>query len=564
MKKKIALVVLSLMMILTVACSKTNNSAEPGGTAPSSAPESSSSATSSETPETADPFGKYDPPITVSTARTVESNMKYEDGDTLENNAWMKLYEDELGIKVKYDWTTPDAASYDQKLTVTIASGALPDITLVNRLQFQELSENDLLEDLTDSYEKYASDLTRKVLESDGGAALASSSLKGRLYGIPIMPSHIDSGHILWVRKDWLQKLNLPEPKTMADVFAISEAFTTKDPDGNNKNDTYGIALTKELYDGYGLQAFFNAYHAYSQAWIQDASGNLVYGSIQPEMKSALIKLSEMYKSGELNKEFAVKDLAKVDEDVASGKVGMTFGAMYLPIGGGIPNNKMQDPQADWMPYAIPSIDDQPAQPNISSGVDAFYVVKKGAKNPEAVVKIMNIAFKIGTFTDAETVETYGNKGDIEKWKYQPVYNNIETNIDKYLTISKALKEQNPDTSKFSGAQATIYSMIQGYKATGEDVFGWAVERIFGEPSSMQLLHNYKENNQFVSNAFYGTPTPSMVSQMPALRKLELEEFTKIIMGASSPDKFDEFVATWKKLGGDQITQEVNEWKNNQ
>ena len=34
--------------------------------------------------------------------------------------------------------------------------------------------------------------------------------------------------------------------------------------------------------------------------------------------------------------------------------------------------------------------------------------------------------------------------------------------------------------------------------------------------------------------------------------------FTKIITGAESPDTFDEYVATWKRLGGDDITAEVN------
>ncbi|MGG3280993.1 hypothetical protein [Paenibacillus solani] len=38
------------------------------------------------------------------------------------------------------------------------------------------------------------------------------------------------------------------------------------------------------------------------------------------------------------------------------------------------------------------------------------------------------------------------------------------------------------------------------------------------------------------------------------------ETFTKIIRGAASVDEFDQFVLNWKNLGGDQITQEVNEW----
>jgi putative aldouronate transport system substrate-binding protein len=51
-----------------------------------------------------------------------------------------------------------------------------------------------------------------------------------------------------------------------------------------------------------------------------------------------------------------------------------------------------------------------------------------------------------------------------------------------------------------------------------------------------------------------------MGEKWEALDKLEKETFTKIIMGTSSVDEFDNFVAAWKKLGGDTIVKEVNDW----
>ena len=41
------------------------------------------------------------------------------------------------------------------------------------------------------------------------------------------------------------------------------------------------------------------------------------------------------------------------------------------------------------------------------------------------------------------------------------------------------------------------------------------------------------------------------------LAKLEDATFLKIVTNQESPDKFDDFVKEWKKLGGDQITKEV-------
>lgn len=73
---------------------------------------------------------------------------------------------------------------------------------------------------------------------------------------------------LLWLRTDWLTKLGLSEPKTWEEVLQISNAFTTKDPDGNGKADTFGIALSKDIINGYpSLNGFLNAYGAYPRIW---------------------------------------------------------------------------------------------------------------------------------------------------------------------------------------------------------------------------------------------------------------------------------------------------------
>ncbi len=60
---------------------------------------------------------------------------------------------------------------------------------------------------------------------------------------------------------------------------------------------------------------------------------------------------------------------------------------------------------------------------------------------------------------------------------------------------------------------------------------------------------------------FYGAPVPTQQMKQATLDKLELETFTKIVVGESSIDEFDSFVEKWHKLGGEQITSEINEWK---
>jgi putative aldouronate transport system substrate-binding protein len=50
-----------------------------------------------------------------------------------------------------------------------------------------------------------------------------------------------------------------------------------------------------------------------------------------------------------------------------------------------------------------------------------------------------------------------------------------------------------------------------------------------------------------------------MVERLSTLDQMENEVFTKIIMGAADISEFDKFVEDWKRLGGDDITREINE-----
>ncbi|WP_321027584.1 hypothetical protein [Eisenbergiella sp.] len=61
-------------------------------------------------------------------------------------------------------------------------------------------------------------------------------------------------------------------------------------------------------------------------------------------------------------------------------------------------------------------------------------------------------------------------------------------------------------------------------------------------------------------NKFVGAPTETMTEKLSTLETMRDEIYTKIIIGESSIDDFDTFVADFNKLGGDDMTAEVNEW----
>ncbi|WP_167859338.1 extracellular solute-binding protein [Paenibacillus cymbidii] len=540
---------LSLALLAAACSSDTGNSSAPASTAP---PSSGTSAASSAPVE---PLGKYDPPIDMTFVKVIDQSTKFKEGESIDNNAWTKIYKERLGINVKFDWTvTGTEDQYFQKLNVSIASGTIPDSFMVNAQTLAKLVEAGQIEDLTPVFEKYLSANSRDLFYADGGRALKAATFGGKLMALPSIQSEIDNTFVLWVRTDWLKKLNLPEPKTMADVFKISEAFTNQDPDGNGKKDTFGLGVDKLLWDGFpGLDGFFNSFHAYPNMWVPDASGKLVSGNTQPEMKAALAKLQEMYKAGQIDKEFGIKDSAKVAESLNSGKLGMYYGQAWTPLWP-MQDGKNLDPGMEWQAYPLPSIDGKPAKAQSTFPIKQYFVVKKGFKHPEALVKLMNL-WKDNEIKDNEKI--YGQDGGIPIFKYAVTAGaDPHQNLKAYLKVDETLKSK--DTSKLTPGEKIGYDNIQ--KFLNGDQKLWGNYLVFGPNSSYSIINKYLADKLIQYDAFYGAPTETMGEKTAALNKLQLESFTKIIMGEAPIDNFDKYVNDYNKLGGEQMTQEVNAW----
>jgi putative aldouronate transport system substrate-binding protein len=512
--------------------------------------------TSSASPAAAviDINAKYETPIDITAWRYTESAYTYENGDTIESNLYTKSYEKDLGIKLKYQWTVP-VEQFDQKLNVSIAAGDLPDIMWLKNKQLTDMAENDMLYDLTELFEKYASPLTKSIMLQDQ-ASFNTAKIGGKLMALPHTSSAIDGLPMLYVRTDWLTKLGLSEPKTMQDVLAIAEAFTKKDPDGNGKDDTFGMAFTKSfLTDShFGSSGFFAGFHAYAGKWIKDASGKLVYGSIQPEVKTALKQMQDMYSQGLLDKEFGVKDRAKVTESVAAGKVGLFYGTMSAPLSIA-QKNVDNDPNAEWKSVQLVSADGRVAAPIGKMPITRYYAVSKNSKNPEAIIKILNYGIEKSYGENAD-LEFGVNKNNISVFQYGLVgADPARKNLDAHLKTLEAIAKNDP--SKLSTEEKGYYDRILDFRKGNRK--NWGTERVFGTPGSFDVINEYVKANNMIYDGFYGAPTPTMVEKNASLQKLEEEVFTKIVMGQSL-DTLDKYIEDWKKLGGDQITKEINEW----
>ena len=75
--------------------------------------------------------------------------------------------------------------------------------------------------------------------------------------------------------------------------------------------------------------------------------------------------------------------------------------------------------------------------------------------------------------------------------------------------------------------------------------------------SSYSVIKNYVDEDRILLSELRGADPAGYAQVKSTLQKQEDEAFTKIIMGAPI-EEFDTFVETWKKLGGEAATEEIN------
>lgn len=520
--------------------------------------ESADSATLNKQESIVNPQEKYDPPIDVTAVKFITEDVVYPSGQSDTENAWESLYK-EMGINLKYDWIVKGTdAQYLQKLNVSIVSGDIPDLMMVNSSQLKQLVEADMIEDLTDVYKHYATPAVKNIFEQDP-MALQSATFDGKLFAMPKTEPMIGAKtSVMWVRTDWLQALNLPTPTSWEDVLNTSKTFTKEDPDGNGKQDTLGLALSKDVVNGYPfLNGFFNAYGAFPAIWIEDDEGNLVYGSIQPEIKVALAQLAKMYKSGELDKDFGVKNASKVAESIVNDRVGLLFGpswASQWPL----QDNKKKNPSAEWRAYPIPSVNGGDASVQMPFGANYYFVVKKGYEHPEIVVKMANLFME----------KLYGPSADYLKYGVDSQGITVakfafvdmvapDKDLKRTQNVTDALMHSDPFS--LNPEEKSTYDKIIAFSQGDLNFYGETYQN--GPEGAMMVLKQLWDNGKIVSEGYGGAVTDTMGEKKATLEKMETEIFTKIIYGAIPIDQFDQFAQDWLKLGGEQITHEVNAWK---
>lgn len=445
---------------------------------------------------------------------------KFPDGMDENKNPYIDYVKENTNLDITLQ--IPPADGYQDALNVIMASGDLPDsIYTFDSSWFENYVKQNALQPLNEWIEKYGPDLMRNIPED----AWKTVTIDGNIYAIPSMNAQ-PGNEIMYVRKDWLDKLGIQPPKTLEEYREVIRAFTEDDPDGNNKKDTYGYIMAENMAR---IAPIVGAFGIQKGMWTE-RDGQLVNASILPEMKEALAFITGLHKDKLLDPEWMLNKEANFSEKIASGQVGL-FSAFWYDTRGPILTSKNNDPNAEWIPLEFP-VGPEGKQGTTGHGyISGYNVVPVTSKNPDAVVRMLN-------FMNGDGYRTLLLGFENEVWSMQD--GKMVTDFEKH--------------------NEHIYR-----QTLGESIRPYGAKEERDRLDSLGMEFNLNDNvdrieKVAIRDQYFGVPTPGMGKYKADLTKLEVEYFTKIIVGQLPIDAFDEFVQEWKKKGGDEITAEVNTW----
>lgn len=499
-----------------------------------------------EIPE--DPWDPYEETVTISTVLPENAGIQFAEGDSYDDNPWYRAYKEWFNIEVVNDWVSND---YDTKLNLTIADKSIPDVFCVDAQQLRQLKEADMIYDLTDIFDEYASDLLKGYMEQESDT-FETGHLDGKLYGIPQLSyGIIDQPNQIWIRKDWKENLKLEDPQTMDDVIAIAKAF-------QENYGGYGLTENQDL-DCFKMLAV--AWGAHPDIWVETADGSLGYGSVQPEMKEALAAYTQWYADGIVDPEFTTKDLEKMLEGEISEQTGVSPYYQYWGYDPGPSVVQNLGTDAIFEPYKIPSANGEEVLANVTFANYGYIVVSKDCKNPEAVLKLLNFYAHVmdeGDQEDTEFInELFGNAYTNIPYALRVI--NPDTDYNQFIKVTDTLAVSLDEDPATLGKDGVKYSNCVDFIKEGASTGVGDYLQQGGPKSAYRISKEIIDNEEYIRDAMWGPQTETLLSAGSTLDDILIEGFTKIIVGEESIDYFDTLVADWESAGGAKATEEINE-----
>lgn len=345
-------------------------------------------------------------------------------------------YEEYTGIHVDWKWADNGAYSelfatalmdIDNMPMILTASGQISGLVV-------EAAEEGAFWDLTPFLE--SGDFPN--LAQANPKTLQGLTVGGEIIGIPRLRELGRYG--LSYRTDWAEKVGITEaPQTIEDVYDMLYKFTYGDPDGNGKDDTYGMEMTKYTGPFDIIQTWFGC----GNGW-QEVDGELVPVHMTEEYKEAIDWIKKLYDEGIIRSDWATVDTSEWSNGCKKGESGVFIDVMDSGrrIWDYFVNNEVMsvtNPDEYASMTLLGPINERTLA---TSGYNGFYLITTdGAKTEEDVINCLTFLDKMND-REMLILADYGLEGYTYDWDdegYLVKYDGLDTNTTPHVGLNQAV-----------------------------------------------------------------------------------------------------------------------------
>jgi len=455
-----------------------------------------------------------------------------------ENAAYKKL-EEMTGTKVEFKHPTGVGNQIQEQFNLMVASRNLPDVIQTNWLTVPRGPQNAIDEGtiirLNDLIDEYAPNF-KKFLEAHPEVETMIKTDNGDIYAFPFLrlDDRIKVYYGPVVRQDWLDKLGLEQPTTIAEWENVLAAFRDRDPNGNGEKDEIPFLLEISAVRNELLNSLIGAWGILAKFYQKD--GKVYYGEIQPEFEQFVRTMKRWYDEGLIDPDFAAVDGKLKDAKTSGNQLGLLYGYSSGTIG------KFTDLMKDTVPgfkmAALPHPTLEKGETPIAGMISPTYpgehsaAITTAAKEPEKIVRWLDLAYS----EEGHMLFNFGIEGEsytIVDGK--PKYTDLITN--------------NPDKLTFKQAQARYMRSHYGGPFV-QDVEAFLQQMKYPEQlESLEIWSQAKNELQLPLMTLTAEESSALASIMNDVNTYSEEMIVKFIMGVEPIEQFPEYVENLKRFG---------------
>ena len=416
-----------------------------------------------------------------------------------------------------------------------MASGDVADIVGEKKENIEKYIDQGVFMDLTDLIEQHAPNI-KKFLEENPQMKKGATYLDGKMYFVPFLADG-KAATGWYIRKDWLKKLGLEEPKTVDELYNVMKAFKEQDPNGNGQADEIPYfqrgKSVGDLYSLFGVRP----------EWSVDENGKVIYGQYTEEYKTAVENVAKWYKEGIIDREIYTRSQNARNYALQENVGGVThdwftststFNTMLASEIEGF----------DFSPIAPPAdINGKAWEPGSRSlEASSGWAITTVCKNPEAMIKYMDFWFT----EEGRRLANFGIEGE------------HYTMVDGKPTF----------TEKMFEGDTTVVQKLWEIGAQMPSNMGYHQDYYYEQqtlaPEVLDAVNMYVDGgylaDQFPLLTFTMEEQETINEKLPAIKTFVSETEQQWIMGSSDvTSEFDSYLKKLQNMGIEDVLKIYND-----